>query len=247
MRFHGSGNGIKYGQFLNINQPLNNGILIEIKSDDDSTAFPVIYATEDFKNRFCTGVQWNLSVQAGGDEFLAVFTPSNPFPIRNQGAFAIDDYIQVTIRDNLGQVSTLELSIDGFTVDIWLSEWSCRGLLSRVSLTLKILRISLSRMRSLTASGLTKAMRDITALLRSRTRQTQIRLIGRPITSRRPISLSGIDHTPLRPGISISNPKRQKTFVLPDRRSQSISRAREMNTWTAENSSRMGTLFSETM
>jgi hypothetical protein len=44
--------GIKYGQFLAINQILTNGLLIEIKSDDvlfDNSAAPIVQ-TDDFRN-----------------------------------------------------------------------------------------------------------------------------------------------------------------------------------------------------
>jgi hypothetical protein len=103
--WHGAANGIKFGQFMAKSTSLVNGCLLEIKSDDIPTAFPIIYATEDFKNDFAAysgdGANFRLDIQAGRDEFLAILKFPNPFIIRAAGTFTVDDYIKVAIRDDL--------------------------------------------------------------------------------------------------------------------------------------------------
>lgn len=113
LKFHGSGNGIQFGNFLNI-AAITSGILIEIKSDDDLLTFNLIKLTEDFKNRFATGVNWILEIVAGTDHFLAVFKPGSSFPIRKAGTFENDDFIRVTIQDDLGAITSLEMTANGF-------------------------------------------------------------------------------------------------------------------------------------
>jgi hypothetical protein len=102
LRFFGNGNGIKFGQFLSTSA-LTNGILVEVKSDDKIITFDPIRTTDDFKHEFSfgTGQGFQLHVQSGRDDFLAAFTFDSPFPLRKIGTFATDDYIRVTIRDNL--------------------------------------------------------------------------------------------------------------------------------------------------
>lgn len=114
LKFHGFGNGIQFTNFLNLNSGLTNGVMVEVRSDDDVLSLPAIRTTEDFKNRFSTGVNWILEIVTGTDQFLAVFKPSSPFPIRKAGTFTVDDFIRVTIMDNLTQVGNLEMTADGF-------------------------------------------------------------------------------------------------------------------------------------
>lgn len=118
IRFYGSGNGIQFNRFLNLNQTLSNGILVQIKSEDVITNLPVIKATEDFKNFFSFpgGDAFRLDIASGRDDFLATFLFPNPFLINAQGTHGPgnDDYIQITIRDNLTQVGTLGFLAKGF-------------------------------------------------------------------------------------------------------------------------------------
>ena len=103
--FDGQGNGIKFGNFLSRNAALTNGVEVTIKSDNIETVFPVIFATEDFKNKWSAlggnGGDFRIDVQAGADEMLAILSFPNPFILRSQGTFTIDDFIRVRIRDNL--------------------------------------------------------------------------------------------------------------------------------------------------
>ena len=103
--WHGAANGIKFGQFLAKNSPLTNGCLLEIKSDDITTVFPTIQTTEDFKNDFAAysgdGANFRIDIQSGRDEILAILKFPNPFILRAAGTFTINDYIRVSIRDDL--------------------------------------------------------------------------------------------------------------------------------------------------
>lgn len=102
--FDGQGNGIKFSYFLN-KAKLINGVKLEIKSDNVITTFPIIYATEDFKNKFAAlggdAANFSLFLTPGGDEMLAVLKFANPFVIRAAGTFTTDDYIKVEIRDDI--------------------------------------------------------------------------------------------------------------------------------------------------
>jgi hypothetical protein len=118
IRFYGQGNGIQFGKFLNINQTLNNGILVEIKSEDFVTDLFDIKTTEDFKNEFSyPGADaFRLDIASGRDDFLATFVFPNPFILDEIGAHGVgnDDYIEIRIRDNLTQVGSLQFIAKGF-------------------------------------------------------------------------------------------------------------------------------------
>ncbi len=116
--FSGQGNGIQFNRFLSRNSNLTNGLLIEIKSDDILTTLPLIKSTEDFKNRFAalsgTGAAFRIDVQSGSDEILAILEFENPFIMRQTGTFTIDDYIKISIRDQLNNIARLDFAARGF-------------------------------------------------------------------------------------------------------------------------------------
>lgn len=117
--FDAQGNGIKFGNFLSQNGPLDDPIIVEIKSDDNITQFPPIYTTEDFKNLFAAlsgdGSTFRVDVQAGADEMLAILRFNNPFVVRATGTFTTDDYVKVIIQDNtLQSISRLRFRVKGF-------------------------------------------------------------------------------------------------------------------------------------
>lgn len=118
LRLFGQGNGIQYKGWLTSNNPLNNGVLIEVQSDNVLTQFPVLFTTADIKNKFAFGLGatgFKLDLASGRDEFIGVFTFENPFIIRVAGTFTQDDYIKVTVRDNLTSTqSELEFFAKGF-------------------------------------------------------------------------------------------------------------------------------------
>lgn len=122
LRFYGQGNGIKFGQFLS--KPgaggLTNGVKVEIKSDDSSIILPLYKTTEDFKNKFAFGTAANfrIDIQSGSDGILAVFTFDNPFAVRATGTYVVDDYVKVTIQDNLTSgIAKFEFLAKGFEKD----------------------------------------------------------------------------------------------------------------------------------
>lgn len=116
IRFFGLGNGIQFQNFLSLNSPITDGILIQIKTDNNLVTFPVIRRTEDFADKFAFGGgdNFQLYIQSGADKFLASFL-SAPFPLRRSGTFGPgnDDYIRIIIRDNLSQITQLQAAIVG--------------------------------------------------------------------------------------------------------------------------------------
>jgi len=116
IRLHGVGNGIRFERFLNLNSSLVNGLSWNNKSDDLPVGFETIKTTDDLKSRFSSLGGWNLSVNSGGDHFLASKDLGfvTPLVIRKQGSFPIDDLISILVRDSLNQVSGLFLTVHGF-------------------------------------------------------------------------------------------------------------------------------------
>jgi hypothetical protein len=121
LRIFGQGNGIQYKGWLTSNNALTNGLLIEIKSDNIITPFPILYTTASIKNKFSFGqgaTGFALDIASGRDDFLGVFTFANPFIIRVAGTFTTDDFIRVTVRDNLTSTQAqLEFWAKGFEKD----------------------------------------------------------------------------------------------------------------------------------
>lgn len=119
IRCYGGGNGIKYEQFMAQNVMLTNGLLFEIHSDDETSTIGPIKVTEDFKNIFSSvAADFRVDIQSAADQFIAIFRPTVPFPLRISGAFGPgnDDYLRVTVRDDIDTVgSQLECQAWGFT------------------------------------------------------------------------------------------------------------------------------------
>lgn len=109
MIFRAAGNGIKQNQFFakSGSGGLTNGVVVTIKSDDVITTFLPLRTTADFKNRWAalsgTAATWELTLEAGQDEALAILNFTNPFVIKAQGTHGAgnDDYIEVKIQDNI--------------------------------------------------------------------------------------------------------------------------------------------------
>lgn len=117
LRFFGQDNGIKNGQFLGINSSLTNGISLSIKSNDQSASLIAtnIKNTEDFKHLFVSSASnWDLDIQSGRDDFTAIRELSNPIILKPQGTFGTDDFVSVTINDNLTSIISLEFLVEGF-------------------------------------------------------------------------------------------------------------------------------------
>lgn len=118
LRIFGQGNGIQFKNWLAGNQPLSNGLEIEIQSDNIITQLPMLKTTADIKNKFSFGqgaTGFALDIASGRDDVIGVFTFANPFIIRVQGTFTTDDHIKITINDNLSNTqSELEFWAKGF-------------------------------------------------------------------------------------------------------------------------------------
>lgn len=111
--------GIKFGQFLAINQVLTNGLLIEIKSDDNlfSNSNAPIIQTDDFRNKFCISPRdFVVDVFSNEDVFTASFVPPAPIIIRANTIFTTPDFIRITVRDNITAVNYLEATAFGGTL-----------------------------------------------------------------------------------------------------------------------------------
>jgi len=116
IKFFGLDSGITYANFLGRNSDLTNGIQVEIKTNNSIVTLPLIKATDDFADKFTFGGNSNffLDKPSGLDKFTASFI-SAPFPLRRAGTFGVgnDDYIKITIQDNLSQVSKLQCIVEG--------------------------------------------------------------------------------------------------------------------------------------
>jgi hypothetical protein len=111
---YGRDAGIKFGQFLAINQPLTNGVLIEIKSEDTVYQSSPLIITDDFRNKFAISPSdFAIDVFSNEDVFSVAFVSPAPFIIRNQNTFTTPDYVKVIIRDNLSAVNYFSGSVFG--------------------------------------------------------------------------------------------------------------------------------------
>ena len=121
LRLFGQGNGIQFKNWMSSNQPLTNGIEIEIQSDNIVTILPILHTTSDLKNKFSFGqgsTGFALDVSAGRDDVIGVFTFANPFIIRVAGTFTNDDHIKVTINDDMTATQAeVEFWAKGFEKD----------------------------------------------------------------------------------------------------------------------------------
>jgi hypothetical protein len=102
LRFEALGSGIQFSNFLSKNGKLTNGVIVTIRSNDSEVSFPAITATEDFASFFSRGPSdFDLYDVAGADYFRSTLTFAAPFQLFKIGTFATDDYIKVTINDDL--------------------------------------------------------------------------------------------------------------------------------------------------
>ena len=115
LRFYGRDNGIQFGNFLGLNSALTNGVEVEVKSNDIIFTLPLIKTTDDFLNKFAFGTGRSAGVEqaSGEDYFVASFIPAAPFIIKQAGTFVTDDYIKVTVQDNLTQINYFEFIAAG--------------------------------------------------------------------------------------------------------------------------------------
>lgn len=117
IKFFGRDNGVQFSNFLGQNGALTNGILIEIKTNNNMITLPPIKTTDDFDDVFAFGgSNFDVYFASGADKFTARFLAS-AFPLRRAGTFGTgnDDYIRISIRDNLTSIDYLQAVVSGFT------------------------------------------------------------------------------------------------------------------------------------
>lgn len=109
LTFEAFSSSIKIDKFLSFNQELTNGILIEIKAQDEVFQFLPIINTMEFDSHFAYGPgrSFNITIASGNDALISRFGPTSPFVLKPQGTYASDDYIKVIIRDNLSSIVRL--------------------------------------------------------------------------------------------------------------------------------------------
>lgn len=101
--------GIKINTFLGQNSELDNGIMVEIKSNDEIFQFQPIKNTQEFDSLFSFGGgrSFELIFASGVDSMVARFGSDIPFILKPQGTYATDDYIKVTVSDNISNITRL--------------------------------------------------------------------------------------------------------------------------------------------
>jgi hypothetical protein len=107
LKFTSFASGIKIDKFLSQNQPLTNGILVRVTTDNGATVqefFP-IKTTQDFDGHFAygDGARFELIFASGSDSMIAQFSPREPFVLTANTA----DQIEIQIRDNLNSIAEL--------------------------------------------------------------------------------------------------------------------------------------------
>jgi len=102
LRFEALGNGIQFTNFLSKNSDLDNGVLVTIRSNDSEITFPPIKTTEDFGSFFARGPSdFDVYDVSGTDYFRATLSFTAPFQLFKQGTFGTDDFIKITIQDDI--------------------------------------------------------------------------------------------------------------------------------------------------
>ena len=72
------------------------------------------------KRKFTRGGAANFSLHTTPptDDFLAVRPSVGSIPILRQGTFDVDDFVRVTIEDDLTGLDNLELEVSGFRKEV---------------------------------------------------------------------------------------------------------------------------------
>jgi len=114
LRLHGVAKGVKFGQFLSISD-LVNGLVVSIKTQDKTFVLPPLKTTDDLKSRFASIGGWELDIAAAGDHFLSTYQLPTPLILDPIGTYGIDDYVKITIQDDIDSLDSLYLTGLGFT------------------------------------------------------------------------------------------------------------------------------------
>jgi len=96
-------------RFLDLNSELANGLLVEVKSEDSPFSFQPIKRTGELDSLFSVGAfgDFKIIAASSGTYVSAKFGLSAPFILKAAGSFAIDDFIKVTVRDNLSSINRI--------------------------------------------------------------------------------------------------------------------------------------------
>lgn len=119
LKLFGSDGNIKTGKnnFMGLNSPLANGILIQIRKNGVTSEFKTLKTTTDFQARMSSSPEKsNLFQTSGVDYLISVFDfIDKNFQLTLEAG--TDDAIIVTIQDALAQIDELFLSGEGFLED----------------------------------------------------------------------------------------------------------------------------------
>jgi hypothetical protein len=109
LAFESFASNIKIDKFLSLNQSLSNGILVEVKSEDTCFQFLTIKNTNEFDSHFAYGPgrSFRITIASGNDALVSRFGPSSPFVLKKQGTYPQNDYIKVTVSDNIQSINKL--------------------------------------------------------------------------------------------------------------------------------------------
>jgi hypothetical protein len=114
IRIVASGNGIKFGQFLN-KSALTNGLLFSLQSNGSTLIFPPLKTTDDLLAVFSFGNEnFSLFIQAGGDVMRATLSFDVPVQISKIGSFPINDFLNLRIRDDLTALTSFKVLVSGY-------------------------------------------------------------------------------------------------------------------------------------
>lgn len=110
---------VRTDRFLDLNSELTNGLLITVKSENNTFQFNPIKRTGEFDSLFAVGdlSDFKIIAASSGTYVSAKFGLSSPFIIKKTGSYAIDDFIEVRVRDNLNSIGRIRfLSVGALDV-----------------------------------------------------------------------------------------------------------------------------------
>lgn len=107
--------GIKLDKFLSLNSELPTGLIVEVKSENVIFNFLAIRNTMEFDSLFAYGNGRSFEVisASGNDSLVSRFGPTAPFLLKKTGTYTIDDYIKVTVADNISSISRIRFLAEG--------------------------------------------------------------------------------------------------------------------------------------
>lgn len=111
----GRDNGIQFSKFLGLNNALSTGLVVSFKSNDITVSRNALRTTDDLLDLHAEDPDnFVVYFASGADKFTAVLNFSPPLELRPQGEYVNNDYIRITVNDNLTGVTQLRAIVDGF-------------------------------------------------------------------------------------------------------------------------------------